>query len=351
MNDSTHLASPQADTPWVGLARDLIAFDNLPEHFPESLNLRRIAEHQMRILNHVGEACERVEALSAYQAWRARLLAAGEALRTLLAKPLDGQALLALKPQLVAQRQVALLAQAQLQLCEGVLDAVDLQRLQYALGLADEPDDDVLHLDVGVGDPDEPTVLSGAMIVTTEQALKTPSLGEPALLYVPGEEGGLQKFASLQVLKDQLVFTLATGNETTLWQHVSAAERESAMAAPIRLVNRVITVQPILHGVNSQLKTVGSLYRQSTFCRSERVRELDIPCAGDRADEMASSRTSSLLPLSSRELMHNLGVALDPTRERAIALIAEQQRTAELVPQLPAWLLNCRISRPLRRSA
>ena len=233
MNDSTHLASPQADTPWVGLARDLIAFDNLPEHFPESLNLRRIAEHQMRILNHVGEACERGEALSAYQAWRARFLAAGEALRTLLAQPLDGQALLALKPQLVAQRQVALLAQAQLQLCEGVLDAVDLQRLQYAVGLADEPDDDVLHLDVGVGDPHEPTVLSGAMIVTTEQALKTPSLGEPALLYVPGEEGGLQKFASLQVLKDQLVFTLATGNETTLWQHVSAAERESAMAAPI----------------------------------------------------------------------------------------------------------------------
>ena len=52
------------------------------------------------------------------------------------------------------------------------------------------------------------------------------------------------------------------------------------------------------------------------------------------------SRTRSLLEFSSHELMHNLGVALDPTRERAIALIAEQQRTAELVPQLPAWLLN-----------
>ena len=62
-----HTLPAHRDTPWVGLARDLIAFDNLPEHFPESLNLRRIAEHQMRILNHVGEACERGEALSAYE--------------------------------------------------------------------------------------------------------------------------------------------------------------------------------------------------------------------------------------------------------------------------------------------
>lgn len=340
MDDLTHLASPQADTAWLGLARDLIAFDNLPEHFPESLNQRRIAEHLQRILNHVGEACERVDALSAYQAWRGRFLAAGEALRTLLANPLGSQALLALKPQLVAQRQAALLAQAQLQLCEGALDALDLQRLQYALGRADEPDDEVLHLDVGVGDPDEPTVLSGALIITTEQALKTPSVNDPALLYVPGEDGGLQKFASLQTLKSQLVFTLMTGTETTLWQHVSAAERESAMAAPIRLVNRVITVQPILHGVNSQLKTVENLHRQPTFCRRELVRELEIPCAGDRVDEMHCSRTSSLLQFSCGELMHKLGAALDPTRERAIDLIAEQQRTAELVPQLPAWLLN-----------
>ena len=302
MNDSTHLASPQADTPWPGLARDLIAFDNLPENFPESLNQERIAEHLTRILNHVGEACERVDALSAYQAWRGRLLAAGLALRMLLAKPLSSEALLALKPQLVAQRQAALLAQAQLQLCEGVLDAVDLQRLQYALGRADEPEVDVLHLDVGVGDPDSPTLFNGALLITTEQALKTPSVNEPALLYVPGEAGGLQKFASLQSLKDQLVFTLLTGTETTLWQHVSAAERESAMAAPIRLVNRVITVQPIQYGVATQLEA----HEQVEWAR-------------------------------------HLGAALDPTRERAIDLIAEQQRTAELVPQLPAWLLNASV--------
>ena len=328
MNDSTTPAH-RIGHAWTGLARDLIAFDSLPESFPESLNQQRIADHLQRILNHVGEACEQVDALSAYQTWRARFHAAGEAMRTLLAKPLDSDALLALKPQLVAQRQAALLAQAQLQVCEGTLDAADLQRLQYALGLAEEPDDEVLHLDVGFGDPDEPTVFSGAMIVTTEQALKTPSLVEPALLYVPGEEGGLQKFESLQGLKDRLAFTLSAGEETTLWQHVSATQRAAAMAAPITFVTRVITMKPIQYGVNAQLKAYET-------CRSALARD-----DGGKSDtcsesETPPSRASSLLQLNTR----NLSVALDETRERAIGLIAEQQRTAELVPQLPIWLLN-----------
>jgi hypothetical protein len=331
VNDSTTPATPESGAHWTGLARDLITFDSLPENFPESLNQRRIAEHLQRILNHVGEACEQVDALSAYQAWRSRFHAAGEAIRTLLAKPLDSEALRALTPQLVAQRQAALLAQAHLQINEGTLDAADLQRLQYALGLADEPDDDVLHMDVGMGDPDEPTVFSGAMIVTTEQALKTPSLAEPALLYVPGEDGGLQKFDSLQALKDRLAFTLSVGEETTLWRHVSGPERAAAMAAPITFVTRVITMKPIQYGVNIQLNSLET-------CRSELARDDADTSDTSSASETPPSRASSLVP--SMDMARNLGVALDQTRERAIDLIAEQQRTAELVPQLPAWLLN-----------
>ncbi len=339
VNDSTTLATPDAGTHWTGRACDLIAFDSLPESFPEGLNQRRIADHLQRILNHVGETCEQVDALAAYQKWRTRFHAAGEATRTLLAKPLDSGATLALKQQLVAQRQAALLAQAQLHICEGTLNAADLQRLQYALGLADEPDDDVLHLDVGVGDPDEPAVFSGAMIVTTEQALKTPALIEPALLYVPGEAGGLQKFESLQTLKDRLAFTLMTGNETTLWQHVSAAQRDAAMAAPITFVTRVITMKPIQYGVNTQLKALEVLCTQPNSCRSALARD------GGRSVKTSSSdstpsQASALLQIDGRERVGNLGVALDATRERAIELVAEQQRTAELVPQLPKWLLN-----------
>ncbi|MCQ3000883.1 hypothetical protein NLO98_14100, partial [Pseudomonas syringae] len=273
MNDSTTLATPDAGIHWTGRACDLIAFDSLPESFPESLNQRRIADHLQRILNHVGEACEQVDVLSAYQTCRMRLHAAGKSLRTLLAAPLDSEALLALKPQLIARRQAALLALAQLQICEGTLSAADLQRLQYALGLADEPDDDVLHLDVGVGDPDEPVVFSGAMIVTTEQALKTPALIEPALLYVPGEAGGLQKFESLQTLKDRLGFTLSTGEETTLWRHVSKTQRAAAMVAPLTFVTRVITIKPIQHGVNTQLRELEVLCTQPNSCRSALARD------------------------------------------------------------------------------
>ncbi|MCD5979322.1 dermonecrotic toxin domain-containing protein [Pseudomonas quasicaspiana] len=339
MNDSTTPATPDAGSHWTGRTCDLIAFDSLPESFPESLNQRRIADHLQRILNHVGETCEQVDALAAYQKWRTRFHAAGEATRTLLAKPLDSGATLALKQQLVAQRQAALLAQAQLQICEGTLNAADLQRLQYALGLADEPDDDVLHLDVGVGDPGEPAVFNGAMIITTEQALKTPNISEPALLFMPGEDGGLQKFESLQALKDRLAFTLMTGNETTLWQHVSAAQRAAAMAAPITFVTRVITMKPIQYGVNTQLKALEVLCTQPNSCRSALARD------GGRSVKTSSSdstpsRASVLLQTGSRERVGNLGVALDATRERAIELVAEQQRTAELVPQLPKWLLN-----------
>ncbi|KFE55717.1 dermonecrotic toxin domain-containing protein [Pseudomonas syringae] len=336
MNDST---TPAHRIAWTGLARDLIAFDSLPENFPESLNQQRIADHLQRILNHVGEACEQVDALSAYQTWRARFHAAGEAMRMLLAKPLDSEALLALKPQLVAQRQAALLAQAQLQICEGTLNAADLQRLQYALGLADEPDDDVLHLDVGVGDQDDPTVFSGAMIVTTEQALKTPSLVEPALLYVPGEEGGLQKFESLQGLKDRLAFTLSAGEETTLWQHVSATQRAAAMAAPITFVTRVITMKPIQYGIHTQLQALEVPCPQPDSCRSALARD-SVESDDEFLPEAPPSRASALLQFDSGVRVGNLGVALDETRERAISLISEQQRTAELVPQLPIWLLN-----------
>ncbi|MGV6393945.1 dermonecrotic toxin domain-containing protein [Pseudomonas caspiana] len=344
MNDSTTPSTPQTGTHWIGnawtgLARDLIVFDSLPENFPESLNQRRIADHLQRILNHLGEACEQVDALAAYQTWRARFHAAGEAMRTLLAKPLDSEALLALKPQLVAQRQAALLAQVQLQICEGTLNAADLQRLQYALGLADEPDDDVLHLNVGVGDPDEPTVFSGAMIVTTEQALKTPSFADPALLYVPGEEGGLQKFDSLQALKDRLAFTLSAGEETSLWRHVSETQRAAAMAAPITFVTRVITMKPIHYGVNTQLKALEVPCTQPNSCSSALARD-SVESDDEFLPEAPPSRASALLQFDSRVRVGNLGVALDQTRERAIGLIAEQQRTAELVPQLPIWLLN-----------
>ncbi len=335
MNDSTRLATSPANAPWLGLADDLIAFHSLPQTFPDSLNQRRVAEHQQRILEHLGQACEQTEAMSVYQAWRQQFHAAGQVIRTLLEPPLHSHDLLNLTAQLVQQRQAALLAQAQLQRCEGTLDAADLQRLRYVVGLADEPDDDVLHLDIGVGDPDEPTVFGGVLIITTEQALKSPGINQPALLYVPGEEGGLQKFFSLKALKEQLGFTLMAGNETCLWQHVSQPRREAAMAEPIKLVTRVITVQPIQYGVNAQLKGY------ETF-RSALARYSSVSVAEQILDGQASSRASSL-PRQHRDhdgWVRNLGVALDETRERAIDLIAEQQRTAELVPQLPGWLLD-----------
>lgn len=312
MNDAHTKATSTADDAWVGRTQDLVAFDGLPLTFPDNLNQNRITEHLQRILNHVGEACDQPDALTHYQSWRSRFHAAAQANSALLGllddrvEPLDNEALLALEAKLIAQRQAGLVAQAQLQLCEGRLNARDVQRLHYALGLAHEPEDAVLHLDVGVGAADTPTVFHGAMIVTTEQALKSPAIDDPALLFVPGRDGGLQKFASLRDLKRQLVFTLTTGSETTLWQHVNATQRETAMAAPINLVTRVITRQPILHGVKTQLRAFETAY--------------DKPPA-----------------------LQNLAMALDETREHAIQMIAEQQRTSELVAQFPGWLLRAKL--------
>ncbi|MCI8212057.1 hypothetical protein AUC61_21215 [Pseudomonas sp. S25] len=328
MNDSQTTAVPVTSDEWTGLVRDLVVFDSLPPSFPEDLNQSRITEHLQRILNYVGSACEQLDALNTYQSWRSRFHGAARAVNSLLealdrADHISNEVLLAVTPQLVEQRQAGLLAQAQLQVCEGTLSPADLQALQYALGLADEPEDNVVHLEVGLGDPEEPVVFNGAFIVSTEQSLKNPALDEPALLFVPGLEGGLQKFASLQGLKEQLVFTLGAGDEVSLWQHVSDAQRTSAMAAPIKLTTRVITMQPVLYGVSRQL----------------RVFEADSHAQQARTGEASMAQRETLARLH-RELAHAMGVALDEARERAIDLIAEQQRTAELVPQLPAWLLN-----------
>ncbi|WP_141230172.1 dermonecrotic toxin domain-containing protein [Pseudomonas sp. Irchel 3A5] len=331
MNESQTPSTPVADDAWIGRTCDLVVFNSLPLTFPDSLNQSRIAEHLQRILNHVGEACDQLDALTTYQSWRSRLHAAAQTTSALVdflddrGEPLDSSVLEAHTLQLVAQRQSGLLALAQLQHCEGSLNSSDLQRLHFALGLADEPEDDVLYLDVGIGDPDMPMVFNGAMIVTTEQSLKTPALDEPALLYVPGRDAGLQKFASLRDLKRQLVFTLQTGSETSLWLHVSSTERQSAMTAPIELVTRVITIQPILHGVQTQLKA----FAAATLAVHAQARLFDD----------ATTQRDTLLRLH-RELAHNLSVAVDETRECAIDLIAEQQRTAELAMQLPAWLLG-----------
>lgn len=331
MNDSQPTATPVADEEWSGLVRDLLVFDSLPPHHPEALNQYRIAEHLQRILIYVGEACEQLDALTAYQTWRSRFHTAARATNALLealedrAEPVSSELLLALKPPLVAQRQAALLAQVQLQVCEGTLDSTDVQRLQYALGLADDPGDDQLHLEVGIGDPDAPVVFDGAFIVSTDRSLNQPTLDEPAFLFMPGLQGGLQKFASLHDLKRKLIFTLKVGTETALWQNVSAAQRTSAMQTPINLVTRVITLQPVLYGIHRQLKAY--------------IGGSQVALGQSRPYEDVTIQGETLVRLN-RELAQNLGVALDETRERAIDLIAEQQRTAELVVQLPAWLLN-----------
>jgi hypothetical protein len=310
---------------------DLLSFGSLPPAHHDAFSEEKVTHVEGRILAWVGEACERAEALASYRHWHTRLQAALDNTQALVAALNDGTALDANafsdqhRVALVEQRQQALLAEAQLQVFEGTLDAEDLRRLAHAVGLAPQPDENLRYLHIAIEDAVDPLVLTGALILTTEQGLSDATANEAALLYLSGSDGGLQKFPSLQALKTRLRLTLMADVQATLWRHVPAAGRQWATSDSVQLSTLVIGGQPIDHGVHTQLQAW--------------VTDCEAAQAGERFFPGVDSLEESLARLQ-HEAALNLAVPRNEARQRALERIAEQQRTAELVPQLPAWLLT-----------
>ena len=308
---------------------DLLTFGSLSPAFPPGLREKNVSDLERRVLAWVGEEFEQVARLADYKKEDARLQAAAEATQAILdpfnerSEALDSDFSLRHEAVLIAQRQQGLLAEAQLQVYEGTLKPADLQRLKQALGEVAEQDPDTVCLDLCIENADSPIALGGVLIVTTEPAAKTPSRKEPALLFVPGLGGGLEKFESLQALKDRVRLTLRSGLETPLWRHVPALSREQAMLGEVQLFTRFITMSPLAYGIYSQFKWL----------------DLDVhhAQAGERFFADAQSLPETLSRLH-REVADSMAVPINEVRGQVADRLAEQQRTAELASKLPAWL-------------
>lgn len=310
---------------------DLLTFGSLSPAFPPGLREKNVTDLERRVLAWVGEESEQVARLTDYKSQDAKLQAAAEATQSILdafddrVEPLDSDFAIKHKAVLLQQRQQGLLAEAQLQVSEGTLNSADLQRLKPALGEVAEQDPDTVYLDLCIDNGDSPIALGGVLIVTSEQAAKTPSCKEPALLFVPGLGGGLEKFESLQLLKDRVRLTLRSGLKTPLWRHVPAFSREQAMLGEVQLITRFITVPPLAYGIYSQLKWLD--------------RDVHHAQAGVRFFADAQTLADTLARLH-REVADSMAVPTNELRGHVVDRIAEQQRTAELASRMPSWLLS-----------
>jgi hypothetical protein len=327
------LTQDYEDIPFVDalLYRRIVSFGSLPPARFVALCEEKVALYGNRIQIWIGEEAERVKPLAEYRRFHTALHTAAEAMQAIIDMPSADKAQLLSenKAKLIEYREQALLSEAQLQAYEGSISAVELTRIQQAVGALDPLADSVRVTDLCIAVGETVHALSGVLIFTTQQALDTPDSEESALLFMPGSGGGLQKFSSLQALKDDVQFTLQSGLDTPFWRHLSAPSRGAAMdeakTGPLVLITRVTTAPAMTHSVHVQIESLEAATRAATD--------------GQRFFDDASSEDATLSRLY-LELADNLRVHRNDARDQAIDRVAEQQRTSGLVEQMPQWLLH-----------
>lgn len=199
------------------------------------------------------------------------------------------------------QYALAQLSDAELSLCKSVLDAPSaIDRLN--------PDAVATSLSLQLASDDDESVitheLDGVLIITHQGALQEPASEHSLLLYWPGLDGGLQRFASLATLQRELLVVDATDRQVTL---VLAPLRGDALA----------------YGLQQQL------YR----CEQQAVALLGANSATQQADNQAEA-----LELLRETTLRQLQIPRHAARQTAYAQMLEQNRSSALHAQLPGWL-------------
>ena len=146
--------------------------------------------------------------------------------------------------RLIASRSQALLIEGQLQVLHKQLGAADFTLLTQALKLnivGHDSATDLRVVAIAIGTAQQPFALVGSFAITSRQGLLTPSLAGPALLFVPGQDGGLVKFRSLAQLQEHLGQTLFRCSDCSLWSTV-ALEQQAAARAWIETVPESVRV-------------------------------------------------------------------------------------------------------------
>ncbi len=327
----TDLLSSELDDLAYGDAlvqRRIISFGTLPPLSCRALRTEKIEGYQQRIHGWIGEEGERLKSLADYRHHHDALQEAAaqtQAIVTVDALPLMADHV----ASLIARREKSLLAEAHLQVYEGALGTADLAHLQQGIAALD-----LLAGPIRVAEPcvvvEQATyAMAGLLIFTTQSGLDQPERDEWVLLFVPGAGGGLQKFASLHNLLDQVLFTLQSEFDTPFWRHVPAVSRsavmEAAKAGTLTLVARTVTSPVMTHSVHAQVTDL----QAASLASAGGLRFF--------ADAAGHPETLKRLQL---EACDSLNVHANEARDQAIDRIAQLQRTSALASQIPAWLLQ-----------
>ena len=235
--------------------------------------------------------------------------------------------------QLLSGQRNAMLHEAHLQRRLGLITEANLAALKEALNKGDAPRScRVLSLSFGQsGQPLFP--LHGVFVVTTPQGLSQPALPEPVLLQVPGKEGGLQTFTSLDDLSASLDASLKSPDGSALWRCVGRDQRQSARA----LVRGLGIATPVL--VYFQVIEGNLLSESFQACIRRAQQDLRWVDAGGRPFSEVSD-TGLARTLLSLELAHQLHVPDSAARALALANISLLRLAAVEAKTLPAWLAS-----------
>ncbi|WP_397449011.1 dermonecrotic toxin domain-containing protein [Pseudomonas sp. NA-150] len=306
------------------LFASMVSFGSLSPALPARLTERKPTVYEQRIEAWCGAGEGETEARVEYRRCHDQLKATEATTRT-LSDSFRGSAENPLSDfstryhsALVEQRRQGLLAEARLQHYEATLTAVELTALEQLLAPQNASPSPLIARELALMAGDAQSPINGALVFVFSAS---------ALLYLPGEGGGLQKFSSLQALKDDVEFSLQSGLETPLWRQVSPHLRAMAMRGSARLIDRAVTASPIAHSVQTQLDGAANALQAAR--------------SGQRLydDEQTLEATQARLHL---EWVGNLQMPANEARDRAIDQLAEQRRTGALPAQLPRWLLDAK---------
>ncbi|MDY7532017.1 hypothetical protein RGV33_10015 [Pseudomonas sp. Bout1] len=233
--------------------------------------------------------------------------------------------------QLLGGQRNAMLHEANLQRQLGLISEANLMALEEALNKGDAPRScRVLSLSFGVsGQP--LCTLHGVFAVTTPRGLSQPALPEPVLFQVPGKEGGLQAWASLDELSASVDASLKSPDGSALWRCVSREQRQSAQTLVLGL------------GIDAPLLVYfqvieGNLLsdRFQAYIRRAQQEQRWVDAGGRPFSEV--SDTGLARALLSQELAHQLQVPDSAARALAFANIGVLKLAAAHAKTLPAWL-------------
>ncbi len=231
--------------------------------------------------------------------------------------------------RLLAARGAALISEAQLM---HRLEFIDEKLLARVSAIVEKPlqargPEEGRVLSVVLGGGAQPIFpLLGAFVVTSAQ---TQAHGA-VLFYMPGPEGGLQRFRSLAVLTRCLQASFLARELSPLWQCIGRAERNAARSwvrclpqgQPLTLCFAEISGDVLLAGLKEQLKGFAAA-RQKIV-------------AGERVFTEVSDATLATNLLVA-EVAQSLQVPAHDVREVALNNLQMVMASAKLAAKMPAW--------------